>query len=1512
MQKTIVTTFGVFACSFAMVTDASNLEVSKSVVMSAPVKVSKPLREAAKPLPKITQQRKFKMTQSGEQVPGYDKTWEVPNRFPFKDEDLRLPENFVDPVAQTQLEKSPYRRLAPELGVSFDGVANVTGAVPPDTNGDVGPNHYVQSVNVALAVFDKSGNELLAPTAINALWTGFGGICETNNNGDPIVLYDSAADRWMISQFALNGTDNHQCIAVSTTNDPTGSYYLYDFEYGELMNDYPHFGVWTDGYYMGVNQFDSTNGFSFQGGGVVAYEREKMLVGAPAQQVKFDMDGNVPTVFTPMPLDIDGLLPPPDGSNQYFIWSSADTGQTDRLHVWEFDVDWNNTANSTFTPVTTINVTPYGSAPAVTQPNGQDLDSLSIRSMFRAAYRNLDGQGKIVFTHNIAGPNADQAALRWYEIDVDQVAGNASLVNEGTFAPDTESRWMGSGAMDVNGNIAFGYSIASSTRVPSINAASRLAGDPANTLTNEITLHTGEGSQSGASRWGDYSSMSIDPTDDCTFWFTTEYYKAGDDGSTAWSTRISSFKEPSCTAGPRGELSGTITDADSGDAIANATVTAGLFSTQTDAEGNYSLTLPIGDYDVTASRYGWNESTPVSSTVEEEQDTDRDISLTPADAVVVTGNVSDGGGLTAALYARVDVTVPGNVLTAYTNPSTGEYSISLFEGTTVVFSVSEVGSGGYMSADRDVLPEAGMSNEDFVLMPNSNCTALGYEWSDPAFFEAFDVFPAEGWSVIDENSGGLVWSSYSASGRSLGFESDAAISDSDAAGQSVTGDTSLVSPVINVADLGTTVLEFDSYFRTFTGADSVDIDINVDNGGWTNIGSLSATAAIEPNSIDVAANIAGATSFQIRFRHYNANWEWYAVIDNVRFGNRACVVADGSVVSGFVIDANTGTSLNNAEVQVEGELVAMSSATPGDDVISDGYFRAFIPTDATDITVSLPMYEIASVDASDISLATPVALNAGLLETSAETLSVEQTAGRSSSETLSVTNSGSAEAEFNAFFIRGDATELMTGPFHSTTRHFGPKDLNEFTTKKIRHHVELDIESFAPGDIVGVFPTELALGWSISTDRNTGEFWVGDLVAGGASADAIHKYDSSGVLTGESIDVSGWVESFHADTAFNQRTGKLWSVNVGGDNCIYELDTEALISTGNTICPAFGVSQRGLAYDPVTDTFYSGSWNDSIIHQFTTDGELLRSINVGLAIAGLAYNPETRHLFVSVNGASSDGDFDIVVLDAASPTLFKLGGYNITLDVDSDGVVDDVITDFGQAGLDLDCEGNLWMVEQNQQFAIGFESGETGVCNWNNVPWLSLSSIEGELSVDDANDIEVTFDSAGMMAGEYAASIVFANNTPYGVETVPVTMTLNEPQFGSTQFVVTSVDVNEGEDATVMVERVGGADFSISVDYATSNGSATAGTDYTATSGTLVWSDMDTSAKSITVPTFELNEHKSFTLMLSNPQGGSEMGTKTTMVVSIIDQPKGGGAIGGAVLAFLSLMMMYRRRQTAI
>jgi hypothetical protein len=434
-------------------------------------------------------------------------------------------------------------------GLSNDDNQATVGSrpTPPDTNGDIGPNHYVQSVNLIFAVYSRGGQRLLGPLPNNAVWAGFGGACQTSNNGDPIVLYDHMADRWLLSQFTT-AAPFHQCIAISQTGDPTGAWFRYDYIIPSgIFNDYPKFGVWPDGYYMSAG----SRGIPGPTTDVFAFERDQMIVGGIARMVNFTTPASIGYV-APMPADLDGPLPPVGAPNT-FVGVKQSVPQA--IFTFEFRADWNNPANSTFgldgMPNNTLPVAPFvlicpSTRNCIPQPGGAiGLDALTGRYvMYRAQYRNFGTHESIVFNHTVDA-GAARAGVRWYEIRDPE--GAPVVFQQGTFAPnDGLHRWMGSAAMDELGNLAVGYSLASATVPSSIWYAGRLAGDPLGTLAQgEAALVVGGGSQtSTGSRWGDYSNLSVDPVDDCTFWYTTEYYAAT--SVNGWVTRIGRFRFPSC------------------------------------------------------------------------------------------------------------------------------------------------------------------------------------------------------------------------------------------------------------------------------------------------------------------------------------------------------------------------------------------------------------------------------------------------------------------------------------------------------------------------------------------------------------------------------------------------------------------------------------------------------------------------------------------------------------------------------------------------------------------------------------------------------------------------------------------------------------------------------------------------------------------------------------------------------------------------------------------------------
>jgi hypothetical protein len=461
---------------------------------------------------------------------------------------------------------------------------------PPDPNGAVGKNHYVEMINLVFAVYDKSGNKLLGPVDTGTLWSNFPIEDCTDPSGDPIVLYDRTTDRWLLSQFTTRGLSeqvpNYNCVAVSQTGDPTAAYYRYAFitqpdlvDGGYFFPDYPKYGVWTNSYILTTRDFGWVDRYGIS---VYALEKNKMVNGDPnARAVQFFLEADVtPTGTVPLNLVGDGLLPPDidgnrrplDGAPAPIVGTQdddADYGATfDALNIWELNVQWKARPSASIRLATQLPTAPFDSIypcglypgqtgrdclpqPGVPPTANNLLDILSYRQRptFRLAYRNFGSYESLVTNQSVeAMPSV--AGVRWYEIR--RTGGNYSIYQQGTYAPnDGVHRWMGSIAMDKNGNIALGYSVVNGTNVyPGIRYTGRLAGDPLGQMTlGEGTIIDGSGIQRTAnSRWGDYTDMTVDPKDDCTFWYVNEYYTlAGQQSSTAgWQTRIGSFKLPGC------------------------------------------------------------------------------------------------------------------------------------------------------------------------------------------------------------------------------------------------------------------------------------------------------------------------------------------------------------------------------------------------------------------------------------------------------------------------------------------------------------------------------------------------------------------------------------------------------------------------------------------------------------------------------------------------------------------------------------------------------------------------------------------------------------------------------------------------------------------------------------------------------------------------------------------------------------------------------------------------------
>ncbi len=487
-------------------------------------------------------------------------------------EELELPSWLVlrsgrpDPVTQVvpsaTAERSP-SLTPPTIGFNFAGVIG-TGGYPSDENGSAGNDQYVETVNTRYQVWslDRMTNtptSILGPVNINTLWSGFGGACQTLNNGDPVVLFDKVANRWLISQFTSSAVSGvyYQCVAISTTADATGTYARYAFAVPDSrFGDYPHYGVWTDAYYVMAHEFTSPSGGSYVGALFGAMDRTKMVAGDPTATWQVIVD---PAEGGQMPADLDGFAPPPGGAPGIFL-SVHGAG----MYIYRMKVDFTTPANTTrplqaIVPIAAA-ASACGGGDCIPQPGSAVvLPALSDRLMFRAAYRNYVDHESLVISHSVdPSITGVVSGVRWYEFRLsgqpDAVCSTYPCVyQQGTVAdvPGGRSRWMPSIAMDSAQNMLVGYSAtgtANGTDNHSTRYTGRVKDDPLGTMTvPEAIIVTGTRNETGTTRWGDYTSMSVDPADDCTFWYVDQHYVTATSGNGTWRTQIASSRFPEGT-----------------------------------------------------------------------------------------------------------------------------------------------------------------------------------------------------------------------------------------------------------------------------------------------------------------------------------------------------------------------------------------------------------------------------------------------------------------------------------------------------------------------------------------------------------------------------------------------------------------------------------------------------------------------------------------------------------------------------------------------------------------------------------------------------------------------------------------------------------------------------------------------------------------------------------------------------------------------------------------------------
>jgi len=468
---------------------------------------------------------------------------------------LKNPDNALPQGMDPALQKEAGLKDAIIPVRTFEGIENPDNGpsylqdwiYPSDANGDIGPNHYVQMCNTIFEIFDRSGNSLFGPADNSTIWDGFIGDWTGTNDGDPVVLYDERADRWLVSQFAISteitGGTYWILVAVSTTSDPLGSYYRYAFQF-ESFPDYPKFGIWQDGYYLSVQHGNGT-------AKAAVLNRDQMLSGTVYPQYIYFNVPNLPGQgFVGMlPADCDGQWPASYLPN-YFIYFSDDAwgdDPSDCLKIWRLQVNWNEPVASTFVLAQTINTAAFDSdfggfgAQVIPQPGtSQGLDAASLAMMNRLQFRTFGFYHSLVCCHTVDVNNNNRAGIRWYELR--KTSGDWYIYQQSTYAPDSdENYWMGSIAQNGYGDIALGYSISGNSTYPSLRCTGRNYADPTSQMTySEMEISQGMASQTQIYRWGDYCSMNIDPVDHKTFWFTSQFMNNTSSPAT-WSTSVAAI-----------------------------------------------------------------------------------------------------------------------------------------------------------------------------------------------------------------------------------------------------------------------------------------------------------------------------------------------------------------------------------------------------------------------------------------------------------------------------------------------------------------------------------------------------------------------------------------------------------------------------------------------------------------------------------------------------------------------------------------------------------------------------------------------------------------------------------------------------------------------------------------------------------------------------------------------------------------------------------------------------------
>lgn len=798
---------------------------------------------------------------------------------------------------QTTMSGTP----APALGLAFDAIGNPVacgGCIPPDTNGDVSDQHFIQWVNSKWAVYDKStGAVVQAPTAGNSFFAGFGGKCQTTNSGDPLALWDAQAKRWVMSQFVTTAP-YAQCVAVSVTSDPLGAYYRYEFNW-PLFGDYPHMGVWTeengqqDAYLLTTHEFNSSS--QFQGAALIAMQRDKMLVGDPtAAMVRYPGYD----AYGVQAIHLIGPMQAPAGSCPTFVHFDFAAAN---YRFWDLCLDWGTPANSTISAPNTAagaSFFPFfDSVPQLNAPGG-DLDSFGSNTMYRATARTFPKEAptrtSLVINHVVQG-SGSEAGVRWVHFNlqpvteasgvVDRIFGHGfegpalpsivpqtvmtkTVIDEGTFAPaDSQHRWMGGVAIDASGNIGLGFSKSSATLNPQVMYTARRATDTPGTMRDEVSCTAGiaNGSQTDAAgRWGDYSSMSVDPVDQCTFYFTSEYYATS--STRNFSTRVCTFQFPDC-GDPDFAL---VNETPARVELCGATASDPTWDLRVGVLNGFTGSVLLAAVDVPATTSGSTTVNPVIAPGSSVFTLTNGASI-PAGEYDFSINGTSGAltrsthlelGVSATAAAAPALVAPANNATAVSvlptltwNPVPGALEYFVEVATDAGFT-NVVASATVTGSTWKVAPILAETTQHFWRVTPSNYCGTGATSAVFAFTTGligqcpggttrntvysndFQTIPAAGWTL--DGTGAATWAQVTApAGTGMSTTVYGIVNNA------TTSDRGLISPAVAIpANSQATFLTFDTYHSFETdGAsgcwDNGTIGIKVGAGAFTYLGNSS-------------------------------------------------------------------------------------------------------------------------------------------------------------------------------------------------------------------------------------------------------------------------------------------------------------------------------------------------------------------------------------------------------------------------------------------------------------------------------------------------------------------------------------------------------------------------------------------------------------------------------------------------------------------------------------------------